>query len=91
MLEASGRSTINEGLEPRIGGSLMQNVLMTAMIMLPVLTLSSFTHAQTQSSETTEQRDSLPSAREKAIVSTARQLLSRDRRMNPLSISGAGR
>ena len=91
MLEASGRSTINEGLEPRIGGSLMQNVLMTAIIMLPVLTLSSFTHAQTQSSETTEQRDSLPSAREKAIVSTARQLLSRDRRMNPLSISGAGR
>ena len=91
MLEASGRSTINEGLEPRIGGSLMQNVLMTAMIMLPVLTLSSFMHAQTQSSETTEQRDSLPSAREKAIVSTARQLLSRDRRMNPLSISGAGR
>ena len=34
----------------------MQNVLMTAMIMLPVLTLSSFTHAQTHSSETTEQK-----------------------------------
>jgi hypothetical protein len=34
----------------------MQNVLMTAMIMLPVLTLSSFTHAQTQSSETKEHK-----------------------------------
>ena len=34
----------------------MKNFLMTAMIMLPVLTLSSFTHAQTQSSETKEHK-----------------------------------